>query len=165
MAMMPQIRPCAHAPGRAPGRFASLASSSKMIPPVNYTFFIDPLDTGKRRRAGKLPFSAVFLDVLNLSVTAAAVPPPLPRGGFGIPDKAFPLRQRLPSVGELSAEGRLRGYSLISPRWPRSPRERSGPDRRRRPCCTSWSRRCTRWAWSEISASPFRILTAISPVV
>jgi hypothetical protein len=56
---MPQMRPCAHAPGRAPGRFASLASISKMIPPKLH-FFIDPFDTGKRRRVRKPLFSAIF---------------------------------------------------------------------------------------------------------
>ena len=35
----------------------------------------------------------------------------------------------------------------FSPRSLRSRRERSGPDRRRWPCCTSWSHRCTQWAW------------------
>jgi hypothetical protein len=38
--MIPQIRPCAQAPGKAPGRFASLAMISKTIPPKRYTFLL-----------------------------------------------------------------------------------------------------------------------------
>ena len=40
---------------------------------------------------------------LNLSVTADAVPPPLPRGGFGIP-QSFPSSPEAPLQGELSAK-------------------------------------------------------------
>ena len=42
--------------------------------------------------------------LLNLSVTPDGVPPPLSRGGLGMGRKASSLRQRLPSVGELSSE-------------------------------------------------------------
>ena len=40
---------------------------------------------------------------LNLSVTADAVPPPLPRGGFGIP-QSFASSPEAPLLGELSAK-------------------------------------------------------------
>ena len=45
---------------------------------------------------------------LNLSVTADAVPPPLPRGGLGIP-QSFASSPEAPLLGELSNEVRLRG--------------------------------------------------------
>ena len=45
---------------------------------------------------------------LNLSVTADAVPPPLPRGGFGIAEN-FSSSPEAPLLGELSSEARLRG--------------------------------------------------------
>ena len=47
----------------------------------------------------------------NLSVTAIAVPPPLIGEALAF-RKAFPLRQRLPSLGELSSEARLRGWTI-----------------------------------------------------
>ena len=40
---------------------------------------------------------------LNLSVTADAVPPPLTRGGFGIP-QSFASSPKAPLPGELSAK-------------------------------------------------------------
>ena len=46
---------------------------------------------------------------LNLSVTADAVPPPLTRGGFGIP-QSLPPRQRLPYQGSC-LRSRLRGWT------------------------------------------------------
>ena len=39
----------------------------------------------------------------NLSVTADAVPPPLPRGGFGIPE-SFPSSPEAPLQGELASD-------------------------------------------------------------
>ena len=45
---------------------------------------------------------------LNLSVTADAVPPPLTRGGLGIP-QSFASSPEAPLLGELSNEVRLRG--------------------------------------------------------
>ena len=45
---------------------------------------------------------------LNLSVTADAVPPPLPRGGFGIAEN-FSSSPEAPLLGELASEARLRG--------------------------------------------------------
>ena len=47
---------------------------------------------------------------LNLSVTADAVPPPLTRGGFGIP-QSFASSPEAPLPGELSNEVRLRGWT------------------------------------------------------
>ena len=51
---------------------------------------------------------------LNLSVTADAVPPPLPRGGLGIP-QSFASSPEAPLLGELSNEGRLRGWTKDDP--------------------------------------------------
>ena len=51
---------------------------------------------------------------LNLSVTADAVPPPLPRGGFGIAEN-FSSSPEAPLLGELSSEARLRGCTKESP--------------------------------------------------
>ncbi len=50
---------------------------------------------------------------LNLSVTADAVPPPLPRGGLGIP-QSFASSPEAPLPGELSNEVRLRGCTKDS---------------------------------------------------
>ena len=50
---------------------------------------------------------------LNLSVTADAVPPPLPRGGLGIP-QGFASSPEAPLLGELSNEVRLRGWTKDS---------------------------------------------------
>ena len=50
---------------------------------------------------------------LNLSVTADAVPPPLPRGGLGIP-QSFASSPEAPLLGELSNEVRLRGWTKDS---------------------------------------------------
>ena len=47
---------------------------------------------------------------LNLSVTADAVPPPLTRGGLGIP-QSFASSPEAPLPGELSNEVRLRGWT------------------------------------------------------
>ena len=47
---------------------------------------------------------------LNLSVTADAVPPPLTRGGLGIPE-SFASSPEAPLPGELSNEVRLRGWT------------------------------------------------------
>ena len=47
---------------------------------------------------------------LNLSVTADAVPTPLTRGGFGIP-QSFASSPGAPLPGELSNEVRLRGWT------------------------------------------------------
>ena len=47
---------------------------------------------------------------LNLSVTADAVPPPLTRGGFGIPE-SLASSPEAPLPGELSNEVRLRGWT------------------------------------------------------
>ena len=47
---------------------------------------------------------------LNLSVTADAVPPPLPRGGLGIP-QSLASSPEAPLLGELSNEVRLRGWT------------------------------------------------------
>ena len=46
---------------------------------------------------------------LNLSVTADAVPPPLSRGGFGIPE-SFISSPEAPLLGELSAKQTERLY-------------------------------------------------------
>ena len=46
---------------------------------------------------------------LNLSVTADAVPPPLPRGGLGIP-QSFTSSPEAPLLGELSAKQTERLY-------------------------------------------------------
>ena len=51
---------------------------------------------------------------LNLSVTADAVPPPLPRGGLGIP-QGFASSPEAPLLGELSNEVRLRGCTKTAP--------------------------------------------------
>ena len=50
---------------------------------------------------------------LNLSVTADAVPPPLPRGGLGIPE-ILASSPEAPLPGELSNEVRLRGWTKDS---------------------------------------------------
>ena len=50
---------------------------------------------------------------LNLSVTADAVPPPLPRGGLGIP-QSFAFSPEAPLLGELANEVRLRGWTKDS---------------------------------------------------
>ena len=50
---------------------------------------------------------------LNLSVTADAVPPPLARGGLGIP-QSFASSPEAPLPGELSNEVRLRGWTKDS---------------------------------------------------
>ena len=50
---------------------------------------------------------------LNLSVTADAVPPPLTRGGLGIP-QSFASSPEAPLLGELSNEVRLRGWTKDS---------------------------------------------------
>ena len=50
---------------------------------------------------------------LNLSVTADAVPPPLPRGGFGRAEN-FSSSPEAPLLGELSSEARLRGCTKES---------------------------------------------------
>ena len=50
---------------------------------------------------------------LNLSVTADAVPPPLTRGGLGIP-QSFASSPEAPLPGELSNEVRLRGCTKDS---------------------------------------------------
>ena len=52
--------------------------------------------------------NSAILYVFNLSVTPAACHLPY-RGEALAYQKAFPLRQRLPSIGELSSEARLRG--------------------------------------------------------
>ena len=51
---------------------------------------------------------------LNLSVTADAVPPPLPRGGFGRAEN-FSSSPEAPLLGELSSEARLRGCTKTKP--------------------------------------------------
>ena len=56
MAMMPHTRPWAQAPGSAPGRFASLAMSSKVKPPKSH-FFI----TGNGGQGRRKALPAVFL--------------------------------------------------------------------------------------------------------
>ena len=58
--------------------------------------------------------AGVTLPGLNLSVTADAVPPPLPRGGFGIAEN-FSSSPEAPLLGELSSEARLRGCTKESP--------------------------------------------------
>ena len=50
---------------------------------------------------------------LNLSVIAYAMPPPLPRGGLGIP-QSFASSPKAPLPGELSNEVRLRGWTKDS---------------------------------------------------
>ena len=50
---------------------------------------------------------------LNLSVIAYAMPPPLPRGGLGIP-QSFASSPEAPLLGELSNEVRLRGWTKDS---------------------------------------------------
>ena len=50
---------------------------------------------------------------LNLSVIAYAMPPPLPRGGLGIP-QSFASSPEAPLLGELSNEVRLRGCTKDS---------------------------------------------------
>ena len=45
----------------------------------------------------------------NLSVTPDGVPPPLPRGGLGIPE-SLASSPEAPLLGELSNEVRLRGW-------------------------------------------------------
>ena len=50
---------------------------------------------------------------LNLSVTADAVPPPLPRGGLGIP-QSLASSPEAPLLGELANEVRLRGWTKDS---------------------------------------------------
>ena len=50
---------------------------------------------------------------LNLSVIAYAMPPPLPRGGLGIP-QSFASSPEAPLPGELSNEVRLRGWTKDS---------------------------------------------------
>ena len=50
---------------------------------------------------------------LNLSVTADAVPPPLPMGGLGIPE-SLASSPEAPLPGELSNEVRLRGCTKDS---------------------------------------------------
>ena len=47
---------------------------------------------------------------LNLSVIAYAMPPPLTRGGLGIP-QSFAFSPEAPLLGELSNEVRLRGWT------------------------------------------------------
>ena len=49
----------------------------------------------------------------NLSVSADALPPPLPRGGLGIP-QSFASSPEAPLPGELSNEVRLRGCTKDS---------------------------------------------------
>ena len=49
----------------------------------------------------------------NLSVIAYAMPPPLPRGGLGIP-QSFASSPEAPLPGELSNEVRLRGWTKDS---------------------------------------------------
>ena len=53
--------------------------------------------------------AGVTLPGLNLSVTADAVPPPLPRGGFGIAEN-FSSSPEAPLPGELSAKQTERLY-------------------------------------------------------
>ena len=50
---------------------------------------------------------------LNLSVIAYAMPPPLPRGGLGIP-QSFAFSPEAPLLGELANEVRLRGCTKDS---------------------------------------------------
>ena len=50
---------------------------------------------------------------LNLSVSADALPPPLPRGGLGIAEN-FSSSPEAPLPGELSSEARLRGCTKES---------------------------------------------------
>ena len=50
---------------------------------------------------------------LNLSVIAYAMPPPLPRGGLGIP-QSFASSPEAPLLGELANEVRLRGWTKDS---------------------------------------------------
>ena len=50
---------------------------------------------------------------LNLSVIAYAMPPPLPRGGLGIP-QSFASSPEAPLLGELANEVRLRGCTKDS---------------------------------------------------
>ena len=50
---------------------------------------------------------------LNLSVIAYAMPPPLPRGGLGIP-QSLASSPEAPLLGELSNEVRLRGWTKDS---------------------------------------------------
>ena len=52
--------------------------------------------------------AGVTVPGLNLSVTADAVPPPLPRGGLGRAEN-FSSSPEAPLLGELSSEARLRG--------------------------------------------------------
>ena len=51
---------------------------------------------------------------LNLSVSADALPPPLPRGGLGIAEN-FSSPPEAPLLGELSSEARLRGCTKENP--------------------------------------------------
>ena len=50
---------------------------------------------------------------LNLSVIAYAMPPPLPRGGLGIP-QSLAFSPEAPLLGELANEVRLRGWTKDS---------------------------------------------------
>ena len=79
---------------------------------TNSSLFCRAFSTNSRRplrlaAGGTLPG-------LNLSVTADAVPPPLPRGGFGIAEN-FSSSPEAPLLGELSSEARLRGCTKESP--------------------------------------------------
>ena len=62
-----------------------------------------------RRSAPALPKG----EELNLSVSADALPPPLPRGGLGIAEN-FSSSPEAPLPGELSSEARLRGCTKES---------------------------------------------------
>ena len=58
--------------------------------------------------------AGVTVPGLNLSVTADAVPPPLPRGGLGRAEN-FSSSPEAPLLGELSSEARLRGCTKTEP--------------------------------------------------
>ena len=78
---------------------------------TNSFLFNRAFSTNSRRALSHA--AGVTLPGLNLSVTADAVPPPLPRGGFGIAEN-FSSSPEAPLLGELASEARLRGCTKES---------------------------------------------------